>query len=185
MDQMLATIKMYLGMAKSGHGSPDDDLVGKSYDYLNDTMNELRKLSHSLVTPSLGDIGLKEALQELVSETNLARALKIKLEYDKHLKARDIDKNKELMIYRIVQEQLNNIIKHAKAINVVITIKKEAAKLVLFITDDGAGFETSKKTNGIGLHNISNRVESYSGTMNILSAPGKGCILKIEIPLEK
>jgi two-component system sensor histidine kinase UhpB len=87
------------------------------------------------------------------------------------------------MIYRILQEQLSNIIKYSNAEEASITIKKENDSLVLTITDNGVGFDPSAKSDGIGLKNIKSRVEHYSGKMQIISAPGKGCTLEISVAL--
>ena len=180
-NQILATAKMYLGMAKSGQ-QVAEDLVGKSYEYVNEAMEEIRKLSHSLVPPSLGDIGLKEALQELLEDTNLLTNTQVRLSVDEKYKDKMIDKNKELMLYRIVQEQLSNITKYARAGEAVITLKADNGNLFLSVTDNGVGFITSEKNKGIGLKNISSRVEFYSGNMNVISAPGHGCTLEVYIP---
>jgi two-component system sensor histidine kinase UhpB len=179
--QILATVKMYLGLIKSGHHVPED-LVGKSYEYVNNAMEEIRKLSHSLVAPSLGDIGLKEALQELVEDTNLLNGLQVHLSVDEMYNEKNMDKSKELMLYRIVQEQLTNITKHAKAEKAVITLKRENNNLFLSVVDNGTGFDISQKSKGIGLKNISSRVEFYSGNINIISTPGQGCTLEVCIP---
>ncbi len=182
-NQILATVKMYLSMAKSKENITRDlDLIDQSYEYVNEAIEEIRKLSHSLVAPSLGDISLVEALQELADDTKLFNNLQVQLSVDERYHENGIDKNKELMLYRIVQEQLNNIIKYAKANKVVITLKAAGSHLILSVTDNGVGFDTKKKSKGIGLKNISNRVEFYSGNMNIASAPGKGCTLKVYIP---
>jgi two-component system sensor histidine kinase UhpB len=182
-NQMLAAVKMYLGMAKSGRGMPEDDLVGKSYNYLNEAMLEIRKLSHSLVAPSLGDMGLKEALQELIKNSNYFKLFHVQLLIDESYNEKNIDKNKVLMFYRIAQEQLNNVTKYAKAKNVVISVKTEDGHMYLSVIDNGVGFDTTKKANGIGLKNISSRIEFYSGKTSIISAPGKGCKLEVSIPL--
>ncbi len=178
-NQILATVKMYIGLVRSGQ-KYEEDLLGKSYEYVNDAMEELRKLSHSLVAPSLGDLSLSEALQDLVHDTNLFKGLQVQLLIDENYKEKD--KSKELMLYRIVQEQLNNITKHAKANTVVITIKKDNNNLFLSVADDGVGFDSTKKKKGIGLKNISSRVEFYSGKMNIISSPGEGCAMEVYIP---
>ena len=180
-NQILATVKMYLGMVKSGQ-RVNDDLVERSYEYVSEAMEEIRKLSHSLVAPSLGDIGLKEAIEELIEDTNLLKGLQVLLVVDEKYIEKKIDKNKELMLYRIVQEQLNNITKYATARNAAITLKTENGNLFLTVADNGVGFDTTKKNKGIGLKNISNRVEFYSGNMNVISAPGKGCTLEVLIP---
>lgn len=180
-NQILATVKMYLGMAKAKE-NVSVDLVGQSYEYVNEAMEEIRKLSHSLVAPSLGDIDLKEALQGMMENANLFNNLQVQLLFDEKYNEKNIDKNKELMFYRIVQAQINNIIKHAKANKVVISLKTDNDNLVLTVTDDGVGFDVTQKSKGIGLKNISSRVEFYSGNMNIISAPDQGCTLEVSIP---
>lgn len=181
-NQILATVKMYLGMAKSSGQDTPEDLIGKSYEHVNEAMAEIRKLSHMLVAPSLGDIGLKDILQGLVGDLNLLNELQVQLFIDEKYNENEIDKTKELMLYRIVQEQLNNITKYAKANKAVITLKTDNSNLFLSVADNGVGFDTTQKGNGIGLKNIRSRVEFYSGYMNIISAPGKGCTLEVYIP---
>jgi two-component system sensor histidine kinase UhpB len=180
-NQILATVKMYIGTIISGKNIREDILI-KSYEYLSDAMEEIRKLSHSLVTPSLGDIGLEEALEELVGDTNLMNGLRVNLSVDDKYYEKEIDKNKELVFYRIVQEQLNNITKHAEAEEVFIKVNADDEKLFLSVADNGVGFDPADKNAGIGLKNINSRVDFYSGTMNIISAPGQGCILEVYIP---
>ena len=180
-NQILATVKIYLGVVKSGQNVPED-LVGKCYEYVNEAMEEIRKLSHSLVTPSLGDISLKEALQQLVENINLLKGLQVQLLVDEKYNEQAKDKNKELMLYRIVQEQLNNITKYAQPKEAVISLKIDSGNLFLSVADNGVGFDTTQKSKGIGLKNISSRVEFHSGNMNIISAPGQGCTLEVYIP---
>jgi PAS domain S-box-containing protein len=182
-NQILAIVKMYLGMLNAGEYSTEDNLLGKSYEYVNEAMKEIRKLSHSLVAPSLGNLGLKESLQILANDTNLLNGIKVQLVIDEKFNEEGIDKTKELMLYRVVQEQLNNITKYAKAKEAFITLKKENNKLFLTIADNGVGFDTNQKSNGgIGLTNMKSRIEFYSGSLNITSAPHKGCKLEISIP---
>ena len=182
-NQILATVKMYLGMLNAGDLSTKDNLLEKSYEYVNEAMKEIRKLSHSLVAPSLGNLGLKEALEVLANDTNLLNGLKVNLHIDEQYIEKGIDKTKELMLYRVVQEQLSNITKYAKANEAFITLKKENNVLFLTIADNGVGFDVNKKsTGGIGLSNMKSRIEFYSGNLNIISAPRQGCKLEISIP---
>ncbi len=180
-NQILATVKMYLGMAKAKENTPVD-LVNQSYEYVNEVIEEIRKLSHSLVTPSLGDLGLKDALQGLVEEINLLNKLEVRLFFDEEYHKKDNDKTKELMFYRIVQEQLNNISKYANADKVIISLRANNENIGLTVTDNGVGFDIEQKSNGIGLKNIRSRVEFYAGDMKIISSPGNGCKLEINIP---
>jgi two-component system sensor histidine kinase UhpB len=180
-NQVLATIRMFLGMYSESNGKRPD-LIAKSMSNVSYAMEEIRKLSKSLVAPSLGDIGLADALEELVEEMNLAGKVQVKL--INHLNPEHrIDKNMELMLYRIAQEQLNNIRKYASAKNAVLALGSGPGNLFFSIADDGIGFDPSVKARGIGLKNISSRVDFYAGTINIITAPGKGCKLEINIPL--
>ncbi len=182
-NQILAIVKMYLGMLNTGDYSTEDNLLEKSYEYVNDAMKEIRKLSHSLVAPSLGNLDLKESLQILANDTNLLNGLQVHLDIDKSFTEDGADKTKELMLYRVVQEQLNNITKYAKANEAFIILKKENDTLRLTIADNGVGFDTTQKsTGGIGLTNMKSRIEFYSGKLNIISAPKQGCKIEISIP---
>ena len=180
-NQILATAKMYLSIAKSKENI-NKDLVEQSHEYVDEAIEEIRKLSHTLVAPSLGEISLREALQELSDDINLLNHLQVQISVDEKYNEKNIDKNKELVIYRIVQEQLNNIIKYAKAEQVLIALTTNGHNLNLSVTDNGVGFDVAQKSKGIGFTNISNRVEFYSGNMNIVSIPGKGCTLEVSLP---
>jgi two-component system, NarL family, sensor histidine kinase UhpB len=87
-------------------------------------------------------------------------------------------------LYRIIQEQLTNIIRHAKAKKAIIKLHNTATNVLLSIEDNGIGFNTTQSRNGVGITNILNRVETYNGSVNILSSPGKGCRLEVSIPLK-
>jgi two-component system sensor histidine kinase UhpB len=144
-------------------------------------MEEIRQLTQSLVAPSLGGISLDKALAQLIGNLPLAASLRISLDTSEYKK--DIlDEDIKLTCYRIVQVQLNNIIKHAQAKEAVIRLKRDR-NLELTIRDNGVGFNPAKKTAGIGLRNIRNRVGFYNGDVTVSSEPGKGCTLGVTIPL--
>lgn len=180
-NQILATVKMYIGIVKMKENE-HQYLINDSYRYLDEAMEAIRILSQTLVSPSLGDISFKDAIQELVEEFNIIKDLHIQLVYEVSEETY-INEKMGLMFYRIVQEQLNNIRKYAKATKVVISISAENKMLFLSISDNGVGFDPDKKAKGIGLKNIKSRVDFYSGEMKIIAAPGKGCTLQINIPL--
>lgn len=180
-NQVLATIKMYLGLSVE-KTDMQKELTLKNLENIDYVIEEIRKLSKSLVSPSLGDIGLKVALDEILDEFNFIGNFKIDLEYQVDDNC-ILDENRELMLYRIVQEQLNNITKYAKADKVLIKLSNHNNLLLFSIADNGIGFDTGKTAKGIGLKNIRSRVNFYKGKIDIISAPGKGCTLKMEIPL--
>jgi len=155
-NQILAASKLYLehSIKKEGFQS---ELLQKSLENIVLAMDELRQLSHSLVAPSLGDVTLIGAIKQLMENIHFTESLKVELKinnYNEDVLNKDI----KLMFYRITQEQFNNILKHARAINVIIQIDTTPDKLELIIKDDGIGFDTSKKVKGIGIRNIINRI---------------------------
>ena len=87
------------------------------------------------------------------------------------------------MLFRIIQEQTNNIVKHAKAKNVIINLRASKGWINLEITDDGQGFNLKKTKKGVGLTNIINRAELFNGKVEITTAPKNGCTIKVSIPL--
>lgn len=180
-NQILATAKLCVDMAIN-----DDDiskeLLYKSYDSISKAINEIRALSKNLVPPSLGDIGLKEALQEMIENMSVSSGLKIKIRANDP-QIESLSDNKKLILYRIVQEQVNNIVKHARATVAEIELKNDQQHTILSIRDNGIGFDPKKKGKGIGLHNILSRVEMQNGNMEIISSVGAGCTLRITMPL--
>lgn len=180
-NQILTTTKMYLDMALS-EKDISDELMIKSHENISTAIEEIRILSKSLVPPSLGDIGLKEAVAEMITSLNRSQKIKIRFKTS-GLATAIIPGNIQLMVFRIVQEQISNIIKHARASEADIKIAVSGADLRILITDNGIGFDPKKRGKGIGLMNITSRAEVHNGSVDILSSPGNGCTLKISIPL--
>ena len=177
-NQLLATSKLYQHQSLK-EPCKRFEYITKSQEYLLCAMEELRKLSHTLVGPSQdGTMGLIASLAKLLGDISIVKNLEISFNYSTY-KEEEIELGLKLVIYRIVQEQLNNILKHAYASKVDIELKKEPTFLQVTITDNGKGFDPSKNRNGIGLKNIKNRAEIYNGVVEIISSPGQGCKMKI------
>ena len=181
-NQILAATKMYIDLAI--HDSAEEEVTEillKSHKNINAAMEEIRQLSQSLVAPSLGGVSLDKALTRLIGDLPAKSTLQLSLDTTGY-KGDVGDEDLKLTCYRIVQVQLSNIIKHAKAKTATIRLRKDS-NLELTIADDGIGFQPGKNTSGIGLRNIRNRVGIYNGEVNISSEPGKGCVLTVTIPL--
>lgn len=86
-------------------------------------------------------------------------------------------------VYRIIQEQLNNILKYAEASEVKITSAIQKDKLILSVTDNGKGFDTSEARTGVGMINIQNRAELFNGKAEVISSPGNGCKLQVTLDI--
>lgn len=180
-NQILTTTKMYLDMAIT-ESDIREELMIKSHQNISSAIEEIRILSKALVPPSLGDIGIKEAISEMINNLNISQKVDIRLRTAGVTKAL-IPGNIQLMVFRIVQEQISNILKHAKATEAEIKLSVTKNDLVISVSDNGIGFEPKKRMKGIGLMNIMSRAEVHNGKVEIASSPGNGCTLKITIPL--
>jgi PAS domain S-box-containing protein len=182
-NQILAGAKIYLGLAQT-KSKNNDALLEKSSDYLNQAMDLINNLSNSLVAPTLNDFGLLEALKDLVEKTNHTSQLKVML-YSETAHLEPIENNRMIMLYRVIKQQLHTIATLAKASTVSIHLQIKDELMYLSISDDGPGMDISEESLGLDLVYIRNRVEFYSGSLQIISAPDKGCTLKITIPLKQ
>lgn len=180
-NQILTATKLYLEFAQIAEAELIPSLLEKSYKNIQQAIDEIRHLSHRLVAPSLGDISLVQAISQLISNMRMASSLKLTLDTADYHEG-DTDTSIRLMFYRIVQEQVNNIIKHSGASCATIRLRTSTTHVVLTVTDDGHGFDTNTTAAGIGLRNITNRAAVYNGTTRIVSEPGKGCMLEVTIP---
>lgn len=180
-NQILTTTKMYLDMALT-EKDISEELTIKSHENISTAIEEIRILSKSLVPPSLGDIGLKEAVTEMIDNLKYSQKINIRLKTS-GLSKSSIPGNVKLTVFRIIQEQLNNVLKHSKATDVEIRMGVSKEGLTIMVTDNGIGFEPKKRMKGIGLMNITSRAEVHNGDVEILSSPGNGCTLKISIPI--
>ena len=93
------------------------------------------------------------------------------------------DAGLKLVLYRIIQEQFNNILKHANATEVAISLSQNKKSLILSIFDNGVGFDTTEKSKGTGLGNIISRAKLYNGKAIVISQPGEGCSLIVSFPV--
>ncbi|MBL0182703.1 MAG: PAS domain S-box protein [Chitinophagaceae bacterium] len=182
-NQILASTKLYLECSLKDE-NPRVDLVTESKLLIEKAMTEIRKLSKSLLPPSLGEVGLLQALNELADNIKQVNELSISIQW-KDVCENELSNKLKLTIFRIVQEQLNNVIKHADAKEVLISLSKDGNALQVIVKDNGVGFEPDLKRNGVGLRNITSRAEVNNGIVFINSKPGEGCELIVNFSLEK
>ncbi len=176
-NQILASSLLYLGLAKSNFVS-DHPFIDKADQLIQSAINEVRNLSHSLIPPSLNDSELLEALSKVLDITRVSGGLHIDLE-STGFDEKKVPDNLKLTVFRMVQEQLNNILKHASATHVQVSLTLQNDQLQLAIKDNGIGFNTSKKSAGVGLMNIRTRAALFNGKLCIESSPGAGCSLSV------
>lgn len=177
-NQLLASTRIYLGIA-SKNNETTNGLLKYPMELLDSAIAEIRSLSHQHVAP-LKNVDLKQLVISLMHTLEKCSTMKTKLEYD--VKDELSDDDLKLNIYRILQENLNNIIKHAQATKTKVSIKAFENVIHIIVKDNGKGFEINQKREGIGISNMMNRVHSFNGDVTIKSAPGKGCETRITIP---
>jgi PAS domain S-box-containing protein len=178
-SQILAAVNMQVGhcLAYYEEGKPILENVQAN---LQEAIHELRKLSHSMVMPRFAESHLNDKLKKLLENYNNGQVV--------HLNTCGwTEENIPVFIketfFRVAQEQLHNINKYAQADEIVVQLENSTHEATMSIKDNGIGFDTKKERTGIGISNIISRVELYYGTTRIISAPGKGCVLSINIPL--
>ncbi len=183
-NQILAGSLLALDMAKKTNSDSGkaSEFIDMSRNYIGDAINEIRKLSHQLVPATSEENSLKDIFEDLLFSINLDNHFTINFHFDEFNEA-DIPDDVQINLYRILQEQVKNILKYSEAstIEVAVTIKDN--KVTLRIFDNGNGFNTKTKKNGIGLSNIKKRAESLSGKFILNSAPNEGCEIIVDIPL--
>jgi PAS domain S-box-containing protein len=183
--QLLATSKLSLGMLKSSLPPSALEWFNKCNDYIMLASEEIRSLSHRLAPAFLSDTTLEDAFRLLLNSFNVGGNYNISLHFDTAIKHSELNREIQLNLYRILQEQLKNILKYAHARSIEVEVLIHQPNLTMRIADDGQGFYINKVKKGIGLANIQRRAELFSGTMGIVSAPGKGCEVTVKIPLQE
>lgn len=179
---LFSTVKMYFSTL--AHEQPvlgTNPLFQKSMELTHTASEELRRIAHNLMPEVLLKLGLINAIQDLCNQINIGRLLNINLQaYG--MEAR-LNPHTEIMLYRIVQELLNNIIKHAQATEVIIQFNRHNERLSITIEDNGRGFNASEDKIGAGLSTIQSRVNYLNGELNIDSTQGVGTTVMMEFYL--
>jgi signal transduction histidine kinase len=145
---------------------------------LDQSIAELRRVSHNMMPESLIKYGLKEALENYCETLNVSGKIKVQLQT--YGMEERMEQSTEIVIYRMVQELLNNVIKHADAKNVLIQLMRKNDRFTLTVEDDGNGFDPKEISNGAGLENIKARAEYLNGNVDIVSSKGEGTSVTIE-----
>lgn len=178
-NQILTTARLYLDMINT-ENSADKEIKDKAKEFIIMAYDEIRNLSRELVSPQLRANSITASIQELLNDIEASGQFNIEFLHDPII---TVSKSLKITLYRIVQEQLKNIIQYSKATEIAIELRSANNNLVLSVADNGTGFDSNKVNQGIGLSNIYERVKLYDGIVDLDTAPGKGCRITINIPL--
>lgn len=156
-------------------------ILGQASEIIDQASKEVRQISHRLMPQSLSDLGLAASIRELATRLNESGKIRVEVKGKGEV---SVEKQMAIGIYRIVQEVLNNALKHAEASLFTIRYGVENNEFILIFTDNGKGFEVEKMENsfGIGWKNIRSRVELLNGHLELKSKPGAGTIVEVTIP---
>lgn len=179
-NQLLTSAKLYAGLGRDGVGDAVE-MMGKSITLVQTAIDEIRKLSKQLSVSFVSTTALEDAIKELIETVAACNQLTITFHTELFTSVRE-NEHIKLAVYRILQEHLTNVVKHAEAKHVEVTLRQSQEKLTLIVVDDGKGFDTTQKAEGIGLRNMRSRAESLMGIFCIDSQPGKGCTLFVQLP---
>jgi signal transduction histidine kinase len=156
----------------------------RSMDMLDSSIKEMRRVAHNMMPEALVKFGLDTALKDFCNDINQSGALKINYQ-SIGLDGVELDQIVSITIYRIIQELINNSIKHAAASSAIVQLTKNEDQLSVTVEDNGKGFDTSilNAARGIGWSNVQNRVEFLKGNLDVNSSPGNGTSVHIEIEI--
>ncbi len=159
----------------------------ESKSLIEDTIKNVRRISHDLMPATLEKFGLTAALTELVKKLEKASGIRIDLTYSED--AYDLQPQSALALYRIVQELINNTLKHAAARKISINVKKMPDQLYLSVADDGKGFdlahaqEQQDGKRALGMSSVDSRISLLHAQIAYDTAPGKGTCVTVSMPL--
>jgi signal transduction histidine kinase len=180
-NQLLCSAKLHLDLVQV-YKADNQYAKSISIQLLKEAIEEIRKLSRGMVLQKLQKDTLLESVKAFIEDTKIIHKINIVFGVH-HFNEDRLSDHKKINIYRILQEQLRNIIEHSRAKTVVMTLETDDRQVELIIDDDGIGFEPDHQVDGIGLINIRERTKHLHGQCDIITSPGKGCRLHITIPI--
>lgn len=163
--------------------TPDNQQVfERSMDMIDSSIREMRRVAHNMMPEALVRFGLNTALKDFCNEINLSGALQVTYQ-SIGLENEVVEQTTAVNIYRIVQELINNTLKHAAAQTAIVQLSKKDGVFSITVEDDGKGFNPDilKGTSGIGWTNIRSRVEYLKGSIDVQSEEGKGTSVHVEV----
>jgi two-component system NarL family sensor kinase len=186
--QMLSVVKLSLAVLPVSKDHEAYEPIQNSRQILNKAMTDLADLTKSLHTDRIAQIGLADSIQfELES---LKRSGLVEIEFSITGPEQHLDEQKSIFLFRIFQENMNNILKHAKAKKVKVSLQYSDHEFIMQIADDGIGFDVQAKKNsasstaGVGLKSIFNRAKLIGAELDMQSELGKGTTVTIRLPLQ-
>lgn len=183
---MLSGVKLQLGAMKGNLILTEENgaLFNSALNKLDESISEMRRVAHNMMPEALIRLGLKQALQDYCDGISASRSLTVNTEfYGLELR---MEATTEVTVYRIVQELINNAVKHAEASGILVQVMRQNQSLNITVEDNGKGFDATawQEMNTAGLQNIRSRVDYLQGRIDIKSRPGNGTSVYVECTIE-
>lgn len=182
LGQMLLAIKIKIEQSKNSDKEKSLIYTNEAIELLKQTINEIRNISNDLRPNVLEMFGLKDGIKKLCRDSLQNSDIDFKFVCE-DIDIGEMDSKKQIYIFRIVQEIINNILKHSAATEAEISLFNEESDLIIKVADNGKGFDVSKKNYGNGINNIKERVELLKGSCEIISQLFEGTKYNIKIPV--
>ncbi len=186
---MLSVTKMSFNQLLRKLDSAEDlAKMGKqTRELLEQSIGQVRRISKELVPSTLEEFGLILSIDEFIQKVHLASTTSFTFSHEGIAAKQRFDKKIELTIYRLIQELVNNALKHAEAKEITLKLTTKDNKIIFTFTDDGKGFDfvaiRNDPKSGLGLRNMESRLSVINGTINVQSSIGQGTTTTIEIPI--
>jgi len=189
-SQLLVSVKFIFESVQervsrlSGDGAEElSGMTGKGVDRLNDVLREVRRISHDLRPAALDDLGLQAAIAQTLTEFGQRTGQQVEIKAET---SADLPSPVATALFRVVQEALTNIERHAASTAVTISLLNRPHLLRLLIIDNGQGFDpetlATQPRDGLGLTSMRERIETLGGIFNLYSSPGQGTRIEIVLP---
>lgn len=182
LGQLLSTAKLNLTAIEGVEDTEEYKNINNSIAILDEACQEVRHISHNMMPGTLIRLGLVSAVREQARKINESGKILVTVSVSGF--ENRMDESREIAIYRVMQELLNNAIRYANATDISIKLEQQADGYLFTISDNGQGFDPRvlEKSKGIGWRNIQSRIDLLQGNIDFKTAPGKGSIFNIWIP---
>lgn len=180
--QMLAYMTLYMNVIKA-RGNYGNEELEELQRTTKQTLEQVRTLSRNLAPPAIRDLGLRDAVIEMINSYKILKTPVFELSIYDQKDDEKIVMGKKIVLYRVLQELLNNTYKYAEACKVHVTICIKQKQVHMAYTDNGKGFDKTKIKKGVGLESMRSRVKFHRGDLEINTSPGNGFKALLKIPL--
>lgn len=181
--QSLTAVTLKAERAAADPGADAGAELRRIADEIREALDDVRRIARELRPEALDDLGLVNALITLCERVSTQAGLRVERDFQRGIPR--LDDQTELVIYRVAQESLTNVVRHARAKRATVSLRAEDGNVVLRVTDDGRGMPDGVPSGTVGISGMRERALLAGGTLRITSEPGAGTEVRLTIPVDK